>query len=91
MVGRQSKEGGEQDGAEAETQLGTTLDACFCIEALRRALARGRPEICNTDQGAQFTSQEFLACVEGAEVRVSMDGRGRAHWTTFSWSGCGGA
>ncbi|MDI3461588.1 MAG: Mobile element protein [Nitrospira sp.] len=59
-------------------ELGNTLDTGFCVEALRRALASGCPEICNTDQGAQFTSQEFVACVEGAGVRVSMDGRGRA-------------
>jgi len=59
-------------------ELGNTLDARFCVEALERALASGRPEIWNTDQGAQFTSQEVLACVEGAGVRISMDGRGRA-------------
>jgi putative transposase len=59
-------------------ELGNTLDVRFCVEALERALASGRPEIWNTDQGAQFTSQEVLACVEGAGVRISMDGRGRA-------------
>ncbi|MDF0677479.1 MAG: IS3 family transposase [Nitrospira sp.] len=59
-------------------ELGNTLDTGFCVEALRRALARGCPESCSTDQGAQFTSQKGLACVEGAGVRVSMDGRGRA-------------
>lgn len=59
-------------------ELGNTLDTGFCVEALRRALTSGCPEICNTDQGAQFTSQEFVVCVEGAGVRVSMDGRGRA-------------
>ncbi len=59
-------------------ELANTLDARCCIEAWDRALTRGRPEIWNTDQGAQFTSQEFLAGVEGAGVRVSMDGRGRA-------------
>ncbi len=48
--------------------LGNTLDTGFCVETLRRALANGCPEICNTDQGAQFTSQEFLACVEGAGI-----------------------
>lgn len=59
-------------------ELGNALDVRFCVEVLRRALASGRPEICNTDQGAQYTSQEFLACAEGAGVHVSMDGRDRA-------------
>lgn len=59
-------------------ELGNTLDTSFCVTALDRALASGCPEICNTDQGAQFTSEAFLACVEAAGVRVSMDGRGRA-------------
>lgn len=52
------------------------MDVRVCVEALGRALARS--EICNTDQGAQFTNQEFLACMEGAGVRVSMNGRERA-------------
>jgi transposase InsO family protein len=41
------------------------------------ALKRGKPEIFNTDQGAQFTAQPFVGCLETAGVRVSMDGRGR--------------
>jgi putative transposase len=45
---------------------------------LERALARGRPRIFNTDQGSQFTSQEFTGRLRAADVRVSMDGRGRA-------------
>jgi len=48
----------------------------FCVEALKEALHRGRPEIFNTDQGSQFTSAEFIACWKSA-VRVSMDGSGR--------------
>jgi putative transposase len=58
--------------------LSTTLDNQFCIAALKEALAIARPDICNTDQGSQFTAQDFVACVLGAGVRVSMDGRGRA-------------
>ena len=59
-------------------QLSNTLDSVFCVEALEEALeAHPRPEIFNTDQGSQFTSEAFTGCVEGAGVRVSMDGRGR--------------
>ena len=64
-------------------ELGNTLDVRVCVVALGRAFVSGRPEICHTDQGALFTSQEFLACVEGAGVRVSMDGRGRAQDNVF--------
>ena len=50
----------------------------FCVEASKEALARfGRPEIFNTDQGSQFTSTGFTDVLRGAEVRISMDGRGR--------------
>jgi len=48
-----------------------------------RALRRGCPERCNTDQGAQFTSGDFIERVEGAGIRVSMDGRGRAMDNVF--------
>ena len=54
------------------------MDAAFCVEALKKALARfGRPEIFNTDQGSQFTSTGFTDVLREAEVRISMDGRGR--------------
>ena len=59
-------------------ELSNTLDAGFCVEAMKQALKRGPPEISNTDQGTQFTSQEFIDCVESAGVQISMDGRGRA-------------
>ena len=55
-----------------------TLDNAFCLEALDTALRRGRPEIFNTDQGAQFTSQAFTARLSQGESQISMDGRGRA-------------
>jgi len=48
------------------------------VAALDRALARGRPTIFNTDQGSQFTSQEFTGRLAAAGVQISMDGRGRA-------------
>ena len=50
----------------------------FCLSALDWALAKGQPEIFNSDQGAQFTSNEFTRRLEERGVRISMDGRGRA-------------
>lgn len=59
-------------------KLSNTLTADFCVEALREALASfGRPEIFNTDQGAQFTSAEFIGTLKAHDIRISMDGRGR--------------
>jgi putative transposase len=59
-------------------RLSNTMDTSFCLEALEEALARfGKPEIFNTDQGSQFTSQAFTGALERAGVRISMDGRGR--------------
>jgi putative transposase len=59
-------------------RLSNSLDAGFCVSALEEALARGKPEIFNTDQGAQFTSREFTSMLEANQVAISMDGRGRA-------------
>jgi putative transposase len=59
-------------------RISIAMEADFCVEALREALDRhGPPEIFNTDQGAQFTSIDFVGELEGRGVRVSMDGRGR--------------
>lgn len=59
-------------------RLSNTLDASFCIEALEEALARfGAPDIFNTDQGSQFTSEGFTGVLLSHGVRISMDGRGR--------------
>jgi len=58
-------------------RLSNTLDGLFCLEALEEALACGRPEIFNTDQGVQYTAEAFTGRLEAAGVRVSMDGRGR--------------
>lgn len=59
-------------------RLSNSLDAEFCVEALREALVRyGKPEIFNTDQGSQFTSTEFTKVLEDAGIRISMDGKGR--------------
>ena len=59
-------------------RLSNTLDAAFCIEALEEALQRyAPPEIFNTDQGAQFTSEGFTGLLADHGVAISMDGRGR--------------
>ena len=59
-------------------RLSNTLGADFCVEALEEALARyGRPEIFNTDQGSQFTSDDFTATLKRHGVTISMDGKGR--------------
>ena len=59
-------------------ELSISLDVDFCLAALRRALLLGEPEIFNSDQGSQFTSDLFLAPLKERGVRISMDGRGRA-------------
>lgn len=59
-------------------EVSTSLDADFCVKALKKALKIAKPEIFNTDQGTQFTSDEFTGCLASAGVRISMDGRGRA-------------
>jgi putative transposase len=59
-------------------RLSNTLEGRFCLEALEAALAQGRPEVFNTDQGSQFTAQEYTGRLEEAGVAVSHDGRGRA-------------
>lgn len=64
-------------------ELSVTLDASFCISALRRALGLGTPEIFNSDQGSQFTSSPFTGMLRDAQVRISMDGRGRAYDNIF--------
>jgi len=58
-------------------RLSNTLDAGFCVDALDEALRKGQPEIFNTDQGAQFTSEAFTGLLEQHGVRISMDGKGR--------------
>jgi putative transposase len=60
-------------------RLSNSLDAHFCVETWKAALRHGRqtPLICNTDQGVQFTSPDFIDAVESAGVSVSQDGRGR--------------
>jgi putative transposase len=59
-------------------RLSNTLTADFCVEALEEAMLKfGRPEIFNTDQGSQFTSEEWIKVLKDAGVAISMDGKGR--------------
>jgi putative transposase len=64
-------------------ELSTSLDAAFCVRALERALGQTQPEIMNSDQGSQFTSQAWTKVLEGAGVQISMDGRGRFYDNIF--------
>jgi len=65
-------------------ELSNTLDRGFCIAALEAALRRGTPEIFNSDQGCQFTSDDFTKVLEDAGVAISMDGRGRVFDNIFT-------
>jgi len=59
-------------------RLSNTMDADFCVAALEEALEKhGSPEIFNTDQGSQFTSLDFTRTLKDANIRISMDGKGR--------------
>jgi len=59
-------------------RLSNTIDSGFCVEALQEALrCYGSPEIFNTDQGSQFTAEEFTGALSAAGIRISMDGKGR--------------
>lgn len=59
-------------------RLSNTLDAGFCVESLQEAInLHGIPDIFNTDQGTQFTSQDFISVLTSKSISISMDGRGR--------------
>jgi len=64
-------------------RLSNTLDGSFCLERLDEALAQGRPEVFNTDQGVPFTAQAFTSRLEAAGVPVSLDGKGRCLGNVF--------
>jgi len=59
-------------------RLSNTMDAEFCLDALGEALDHSKPEIFNTDQGSQFTSEDHTGLLKDAGIKISMDGRGRA-------------
>lgn len=58
--------------------LSNSLGVASSVEALKEALKDSKPEIFNTDQGSQYTSEEFTGILEGLDIKISMDGRGRA-------------
>ncbi len=60
-----------------------SLEGQFCLEALEAAFGRGNPEIFNSDQGSQFTCGEFTNALINANIRISMDGRGRCFDNIF--------
>lgn len=65
-------------------RISNTLEVPFCIEALQEAMSwYGAPEIFNSDQGSQFTSNSFTGCLKAAGIKISMDGRGRCHDNIF--------
>ena len=64
--------------------LSVSLGVEFCIYALERAFTQGVPIIFNTDQGSQFTSKEFTGMLGDRDIRISMDGRGRAMDNIFT-------
>lgn len=58
-------------------RISNTLEADFCVDALEEAILRyGCPDIFNTDQGSQFTSESFTEVLKGKAIKISMDGRG---------------
>lgn len=58
-------------------RLSNTMEASFCADALKESLAYGLPEISNTDQGSQFTSEDYISVLRDCGIAISMDGRGR--------------
>jgi putative transposase len=65
-------------------ELSDSLEVSFVIETVTRAFRQAKPEIFNSDQGSQFTSQAYVSLLEGAGVRISMDGKGRAFDNIFT-------
>jgi len=70
-------------------EVSITLESEFCILALKRALSLGKPEIFNTDQGSEFTSDDFTKLWLNAGVQISMDVKGRVFDNIFSERFCG--
>jgi putative transposase len=64
-------------------EVSTTLESEFCVTVLQQALSYGRPEIFNTDQGSQFTSDDFTKVLLKADIQISMDGKGRVFDNIF--------
>ena len=71
-------------------ELSNSLESLFCVAVLKQALTQGTPEIFNTDQGSQFTSEAFTGVLLDEEIAISMGRAGDGPWTTSSSSACGG-
>jgi putative transposase len=65
-------------------RLSNSLETAFCVEAIEEALSIASPEIFNTDQGCQFTSEDFIVRLKERDIRISMDSRGRAFDNIFN-------
>jgi putative transposase len=66
-------------------RLSLTLENTFCVEALKEALKTGKPAIHNSDQGKQFTSNDYIATLKAPQdIQISMDGRGRCFDNIFT-------
>ena len=63
--------------------LSNTLDSTFCVEMLEKALKYAKPEIFNSDQGTQFTCEDFTGLLKKHQIKISMDSRGRAYDNIF--------
>lgn len=59
-------------------EISNSLDVSFCVETLEKALEKNKPEIFNTDQGSQYTSNTFTDILKSNFIEISMDGKGRA-------------
>jgi putative transposase len=64
-------------------EVSVTLESESCVSALKRALSLGRPQVFNTDQGSQFTSDDFTDILKAADIQISMDGKGRVFDNIF--------
>lgn len=64
-------------------ELSNSLDVFFCLSALERSLSQAKPEIFNSDQGSQFTSDAFTGRLQAADIAISWDGRGRVFDNIF--------
>jgi len=65
-------------------RLSATMETGFCVDALEAALLHGTPDIFNSDQGSQFTSQAFTDVLTASGIRISMDGKGSYHDNIFT-------
>ena len=64
-------------------EVSVTLESEFCVSALKQALSFGKPQVFNTDQGSQFTSDDFTDILKAAGIEISMDGKGRVFDNIF--------